>query len=345
MDIQPIAYFDASHDMPEEIITAAGFSPYKILGDVHAPNDAADQYLPSFFCPAARSFLTEALSRSASWAGIIVAQGCNATNRHYDVWRLHVKTPFLHWFNAPLKDDALAAKFFRVELKRMIGALEKHYGVAITEEKLGEAIRRSNEIKWRLQQFAKLRAVRDIPNREYLNLLIKCLQTPKEDIISRLDIELARYEARPEFPAGKKRILLTGSDITYPEWMDTLDACGFRVVRDDLSLGERYFAHLIPEQGDPIDALGQYYLNLPKPATKVGMQKRIDYLVGALAETKIDAVVSQNLKFCEPYAFDAVLVNAALQEKGYRLIHLERDYAPVPGAQIVNRLTAFNEIL
>jgi Benzoyl-CoA reductase/2-hydroxyglutaryl-CoA dehydratase subunit, BcrC/BadD/HgdB len=343
--MKPIAYFDASHDMPEEIITAAGFSPYKILGDVHAPNDAADQYLPSFFCPAARSFLTEALSRSAEWAGIIVAQGCNATNRHYDVWRLHVKTPFLYWFNSPLKDDALAAKFFCVELRRMITALEKQYDVTIADEKLGESIKRSNEVKRRLQRFSALRAERDIPNREYLNLLIKCLQSPQEELISRLDAELALYEARPEFPAGKKRILLTGSDITYPEWMETLDACGFRVVRDDLSLGERYFARLIPENANPIDALAEYYLNVPRPATKVGMQKRIDYLVGALAETKIDAVVSQNLKFCEPYAFDAVLVNAAIQAKGYRLIHLERDYAPVPGEQIVNRLTAFNEIL
>ena len=67
-----IAYFDASHDLPEEIVMAAGMTPIKILGDVNNPNDLADQYLPQFFCPQARSFLTEALQSPNKWAGIII---------------------------------------------------------------------------------------------------------------------------------------------------------------------------------------------------------------------------------------------------------------------------------
>jgi len=64
--MKTLAYFDSSHDMPEEVIAAAGFIPYKIFGDVHASNAPADQYLQPFFCPAARSFMTQALARSAS---------------------------------------------------------------------------------------------------------------------------------------------------------------------------------------------------------------------------------------------------------------------------------------
>jgi benzoyl-CoA reductase/2-hydroxyglutaryl-CoA dehydratase subunit BcrC/BadD/HgdB len=108
--MKTLAYFDSSHDMPEELISAAGFAPYKILGDIHASTEPADRYLPNFFCPAAKSWLSEALTRSDQWSGIVIAQGCNATNRHYDVWKMHVKTPFLYWFNGPLRDDALAEK-------------------------------------------------------------------------------------------------------------------------------------------------------------------------------------------------------------------------------------------
>ena len=43
-----LAYFDASHECPEEILDAAGFTPFKILGDVHKSNDPADQYLNNF---------------------------------------------------------------------------------------------------------------------------------------------------------------------------------------------------------------------------------------------------------------------------------------------------------
>jgi len=94
-----------------------------------------------------------------------------------------------------------------------------------------------------------------------------------------LDAEIKVWNSKPAFPAGKKRFLLTGSDVTYAEWMDTLDDCGIRVVRDDLSIGERFFATLIPDANDPLDALIEYYTGIPKPATRPTLQKRLDYCI------------------------------------------------------------------
>jgi benzoyl-CoA reductase/2-hydroxyglutaryl-CoA dehydratase subunit BcrC/BadD/HgdB len=343
--MRTIAYFDSSHDMPEEIIAAAGFVPYKIMGDVHASNAPADQYLQPFFCPAARSFLTEALANSKQWDGIIVAQGCNATNRHYDVWKRHVDTPFLHWFNGPLKDDYMALRFMKVEMWRLIDAIDRQFRTAVTDDSLAGAIRESNGIKKRLQALSALRSEKDVANREYLEIIIKCMRLPKKDAAAELEALIGTIEKRGPFPKNRKKVLLTGSDVTYPELMDQIDEAGFRVVRDDLSVGERYFATLIPEDGDPVDALARYYLGIPKPATKVGVRKRIDYLAGALAESGLDTVISQNLKFCEPYAYDSVLVNGELKEKGYRVLHLEREYTPGPDSQLMNRLAAFSEMV
>ncbi|MCP4137766.1 MAG: 2-hydroxyacyl-CoA dehydratase [bacterium] len=343
--MKKIAYFDSSHDMPEEIIMAAGFIPYKILGNVHESNGPADQYLPNFFCPAAKSWLTEALSHSAEWAGIIFAHGCDATNRHYDIWKLHVETPFLYWFNSPTNDDSLAAKFFIAELKRLITGLEQQFNISISAEKLKEAIKKSNEIKKRMRELSALRAERDISNYDYFTIIKKSLQENKEDLIREFDEKINEWNKRPSFPVEKKRFLLTGSDVTYGEWMKTLDECDIRVIRDDLSTGERYFAGLISEEKDPLEALAEYYLTIPKPATKVSLQKRIDYLITCLGETGVDAILSQNLKFCEAYAYDSVTVNNTLTEKGFKLIHLERELSPVPDQQMTNRLMAFTEIL
>ena len=127
--------------------------------------------------------------------------------------------------------------------------------------------------------------------------------------------------------------------------MDQIDESGFRVVRDDLSVGERYYVTLIPEEGDPIDALAAYYLSIPRPATKLGMRGRIEFLTRAMADSGLDTVISQNLKFCEPFAYDAVLVNNELKEKGYRVLHLEREYTPGPDNQLMNRLAAFSEMV
>ncbi len=340
-----IAYFDASHDMPEEIIMAAGFVPYKIFGDVHKSNAPADQFLQAFFCPAARSFLTEALTRSGEWEGIIVAQGCNSTNRHYDVWKRHVETPFLYWFNGPFKEDAMAVRFMKTELWRLIDALSRHYKVSITEDMISEAIHESNEVKKRLQKLSALRSEKDISNRSYLEILIKSMTLPKNEAAAGIDTLIGRAEQGGPFPKNRKKVLLTGSDVTYPELMDQIDESGFRVVRDDLSVGERYFATLIPEDGNPVESLARYYLTIPKPATRVGVRKRIEYLEKSLAESGLNTVISQNIKFCEPYAYDSVLVNGELKEKGNRVLHLEREFTPGPDNQLMNRLAAFSEML
>ncbi|PKL37840.1 MAG: hypothetical protein CVV44_16030 [Spirochaetae bacterium HGW-Spirochaetae-1] len=343
--MKKLAYFDSSHDMPEEIIRAAGFTPYKILGDVRTSNDPADQYLAKFFCPAARSWLTEALAHSQEWAGIIFAHGCDATNRHYDIWKKHVETPFLHWFNSPIKNDAAARKFFIVELKRLIKSLEDTYSVNISDGAIHEAIVLSNKIKKRLQTLSLLRSRKDVPNRDYFTVVADCIANGPANIVEMLDTRAQEWDARPDFPAGKKRFLLTGSDVTYVEFMDILDECDIRVVRDDLSLGERYYATLISETGDPLEALADYYLTIPRPATRPTIQERVDYLLGALKETAVDGVLSQNLKFCEPYAYDAVEVNKAIKDAGFRVLHLEREFTALPDQQLVNRLMAFNEML
>jgi benzoyl-CoA reductase/2-hydroxyglutaryl-CoA dehydratase subunit BcrC/BadD/HgdB len=343
--MKKIAYFDTSHEMPLEIIMAAGFIPYKIMGDVHKSNDPADKYLSSFFCPAARSWLTEALAHAKEWEGIVFAQGCNNTNRHYDIWKVHVETPFLHWFSCPLLDSDAAKKYYRVELQRLISSLEKQFTVKITPEKIREAISKSNAIKKKLQQLSKLRSQKDIPNRDYLAAMIKCLTGPVDEASSWLDSEIKAWNSRQAFPSDKKRFLLTGSDITYIEWMDTLEECGIRIVRDDLSVGERFFATLIPDKNDPLDSLIEYYTGIPKPATRPTIQKRLDFLYKALGETKVAGILSQNVKFCEPYAYDSVPVNNDLKARGYKVIHLERDFSPAADQQLTNRLMAFVEMM
>ena len=49
-----------------------------------------------------------------------------------------------------LKDDAMAVRFMKTELWRLIDALARQFHVTVTDEMLAAAIRESNEIKKRL---------------------------------------------------------------------------------------------------------------------------------------------------------------------------------------------------
>jgi benzoyl-CoA reductase/2-hydroxyglutaryl-CoA dehydratase subunit BcrC/BadD/HgdB len=340
--METFAYFDTGHEFPEEIVMAAGFSPMKIIGDVHKGTAVADQYLFPYFCPFARGCFEEALENSEKWAGIGFAHGCDASNRHFDVWKAHIKGVPFFWVNTPMKVDQTANRFYRKELMRFIETLNRFYQINIGSKELKYAIKLSNQIKSLMRKLAALRTEKNIPNCDYFKMTRKAVQLPKELFLEDLKTTLADWEDRDPFPNEKSPILLTGSDVTFVEWMELLDSAGFRVVRDDLSLGERYFAAEIPETDDPVEALVDYACSIPQSATRVPSDGRMEYLLKTLNETKIDAVISQNMKFCEPYALDAVWSVTAIREKGYHVIHLERDYTPTDH-QLLTRLEAFLE--
>ncbi len=343
--MQKFAYFDTGHEFPEEIIMAAGFTPYKILGDVHVGTAAANDFLFQYLCPFARGCMAEALSDSEQWAGIGFAHGCDATNRQFDVWKAHVKHTFLHWLDVPMKINKTAQTFYRQDLNQFIKALNRHFDLSISREQLRAAINRSNKIKTVMKQLAALRAEKDIPNPDYFEMTRMAVQEPKEQLLLNLEVMLDDWQNRDPFPKDKTPILLTGSDVTYKEWMEVLEVSGFRVVRDDLSLGERYFNTTIQDFDDPVEALVDYNCRIPQPATKVPSDNRMQYLLQILDETKVEGVILQTLKFCEPYALDAPWVIETLKHHGYKVIPLEREFTPTLDHQTITRLETFKELL
>jgi benzoyl-CoA reductase/2-hydroxyglutaryl-CoA dehydratase subunit BcrC/BadD/HgdB len=101
----------------------------------------------------------------------------------------------------------------------------------------------------------------------------------------------------------------------------------------------------IPQKADPLDALVEYYFNVPRASTRNPPDPRYDYLLKAMKESGLNGMVSQNLKFCEPYAFDSVYIVHNIKENGFQAIHLEREFSPSIDQQLLNRLEAFKEML
>jgi benzoyl-CoA reductase/2-hydroxyglutaryl-CoA dehydratase subunit BcrC/BadD/HgdB len=243
-----------------------------------------------------------------------------------------------------MNDTNSSKKFFKQELKAFISALEKQFNVTITVEKIRDAIRKSNEIKKLLKEMANLRGQKDIPNVEYLETVKNVLIQDRTNVLNDLKKKLDDWKNRKEIPPNKKKIVLTGSDVTYPEFMQILEDCNLRVVRDDLTIGERYFASAIPETEDPLDGLIQYHINIPRPPTKNRPDGRLDYLMGCVKSVQAKGVVYQSIKFCETYTYDSVFITNAFKEAKVPIINLEREYTSQADQQLISRLEAFSEI-
>jgi benzoyl-CoA reductase subunit C len=343
--MQKFAYFDTGHEFPEEIVMAAGFTPYKILGNVHESSDPADSYVHNYICPFSRSCLTEGMAHSDEWAGIAFCHGCDVTNNQYDIWKYHVKTDFLYWINTPANNNKAGRSFHAHELRRFITHFEKKFNVTITPDKLKDAIKTSNKIKNILRKLSALRSTKDIPNGDYTDIMRRCVQMPKEDLLKELESRLEDWQNRPDFPKDKVPMLVTGSDITFGESMEAFEIAGIRMVRDDMSLGERYFAESIPEPGDPVEALVDYNCKIPQPPTRLPFEARLDYLRKCLKETQVKGIVYQILKFCEPHTLDMPYFVEELKKDGYKVLTIEREYTPTIDQQLVSRLETFKDMI
>ena len=110
------------------------------------------------------------------------------------------------------------------------------------------------------------------------------------------------------FPKGTKRILLTGTPLTIPNWklhhiIETSCAC------------------FTPNPG------------------------RIEDILRLAKEYQVDGVIAVNLKFCCLYDTERCSVENACKEAGIRFLGLETDYTDSDAEQLKTRIGAFLELM
>src|SRR5690606_33113452 len=108
------------------------------------------------------------------------------------------------------------------------------------------------------------------------------------------------------------------------ELLDLIEESGCVVVDDDLYSGFRYISTDVPESGEPLPALAEWYLdrneNAPCP-TRVTAEVDWDtYLIDSLMRSGADGVVVLMAKFCEPHMLYYPELRKALDAR--RIPHL-----------------------
>ena len=149
--------------IPEEIFIAAGILPFRMRGTGSVSTDSADVYLKSVNCGFPRHTFNHALIGNYDFLdGLVVNSCCDTIMRLAVDWEhAGIKTPFVYSIdNAHASGEHLIGHFHD-QLLKMKEAVEKHFSVEITDEKLSAAIILCNETKM-LQQ--KLYNLRKLPN-------------------------------------------------------------------------------------------------------------------------------------------------------------------------------------
>ncbi|MEW5733453.1 MAG: 2-hydroxyacyl-CoA dehydratase family protein [Thermodesulfobacteriota bacterium] len=343
--------------MPLEIMDAAGILPVRLRGVGTEGMGIGDTYFGPFICRFPKALLQNVgQGRYRFLDGAVISTGCDALRRMDDCWRKAgedipgIVPSFFHYFDVPQKVEAHARQWFSGQIRKLIRAVEEHFGVRVSDEALKEAIRMRNRIRvllWKLEGLRR-RPGSEVSGAEAFGAVIAGAVLPPELFeqelaawIAELE-EGAQQESRP-----RPRILVGGSVSDDLELINLLEQAGARVVAENLCFGVRHAEDRVALEGDPVDNLTARYLSESVCPRMFGNYKtRFKLLREKARDAGADAVILENVRFCDLHASENGLLEHDFEKMGIPCMRLEREYGPLSeGGRLNMRITAFLENL
>ena len=332
--------------VPEEIITAAGLQPVRLLPS-NPPADA-DSHIHPNTCGYLKSLLASALDEEGDRASCIaIGNSCDGMRKLYDLWGAYAKRIPALFVDPPKKNDADSIRFFASELRRFAGDLETALpGAAVTDESLRSAIKAHNRVRLLMGEVFSLQRdpQKSISGGDVFDLCLEGTRCSPEEFIPRLEGFLSRVEER-EPVSSQRRILLTGNLISRPDPVSMIEELGGRVVALDTCTGLRHYETLVEEDAaDPMLALAARYLTKPSCPRMEGLEERFEYLQKLADQARADGIVFSCVKFCDPLIYDIPMMSNWFRGVGIPFLFLENDYTWSGSGQMKTRLQAFTEL-
>jgi len=337
---------------PDEIITAAGMTPFRVRATGSKGTEMADAYLSSINCSFCRHAFNMGLIGEYDFLeGAVWLNNCDHIRRIYDNWKRKVNTPMAHMMSLPKLNGDKQVAWWREELEIFKKALEKQTGTTITDEKLHNAIKIHNETRRLLRELYALRKKANPPitGADTLAVVIASTAMPRAEFNKMLKELLEELKDAPGIKDYKYRLMLISSILDDPLYIKTIEEVGGLVVTDSQCFGTRSFWVDVNEKTkDPLDALAKYTIQEKPhcPRMFLGFPTRSKYVQNLIKEYKVDGIVAFRMVFCDLWAGELFMLEQDLGKLNVPVLHMDREYlmAGTVG-QVRTRAQAFLESL
>lgn len=336
---------------PVEILSAAGFQPYRVYGE-EKRGFLADSYLQANLCSYARCVLEWGLEKSKELGGLVVVNSCNAMGHLFHNWERYCSVPFYYCLDLPRTRDRNAIYYFKQNLRQLVCALEKFQGRKIESKELRDQIELYHNLRTLSSKLLNLPQKEKVSAGIILYIVRHIMQLPADDAISLINNILAGAVNLAPCPQEGPRVFLAGGmmegDLAFK-----IEEMGGVIAGDDLCTGSRYYCGFPPAGGieeinerDPLEFLAGHYLGRqPCARMKAGVNWTRD-LVEKVRETRAEGVIFYALKFCDPWHYEGQVVKKALEGSGIPVLILEGEYGTGGGGgQVLTRIQAFLEMI
>lgn len=332
---------------PEEIIYAANFVPYRIIGESMPIPSKAGTYLHRNLCPYVLSCFEEGLEGTHNFSdGVLIVNACDARRRLYDAWKHYLKTKFVYMLDFPKVVNSETKDYFKKQIHQLIKSIEEQFNCELTEDSIRKAISLCNETRTLLDKLYSLRqgASPPITGAQAINIVKASMTGLKKDFNERLSTLLLKLDSqRPNSNAYKHRVLLCGSYFDHTNVIDLIEELGAVVVCEDISTGVKYFEGQVDPCDDPVNALANYYLEKATCARMIDSAKRFNHMWNLIESYNVQSVIYFSLKFCDNNLLDFPYQKKRLNKRGIPVLLVEGERAMINIEQIKTRIHAFLE--
>ncbi len=344
--------------VPEEIVRAAGGICIGLCSGIDLGGAEAEKVLPRNICPLIKSFMGFKLTKICPYfesCDLVVGETtCDGKKKAFEI--LNDYTP-VHVMETPQMKKERDRELWLGEVKEFAKLMEQTTGHAITTETLARSIREVNGKRRALLRLAELRKNNPVPISGKDSLLIE--QIAMYDDVERFtakvnelcdELEQKVRDKAGVFPAGTKRIIVTGTPMAIPNWKvpHIIETSGAVIVAEELCTGLRYFENLVPEEADGLESqtrnVAARYMGI-NCAVFTPNTDRMNRLVELVKEYRADGVIHCALSFCDPYAVEANRVEQMMKKENIPLLKIETGYDQEDAGQLKTRIEAFIEML
>jgi len=340
---QFIGYFCSY--VPLELVTAAGFEPYRISGIGDFP-EKSYSFFPGNFCMFAKSCLNEGLTLdSEKFAGFIFTNSCDSMERLYDVWKEYLPFKFVNLLNVPRIYNSSSCEYFSKNLKNLIKTLEKQLKIEISDESIKDSISLYNRERELFKEITILRARKDyyIPSSLIMDVISN---KSSKDSVNKKFKEI--IDNKEDFSSKHKgpRILISGSVMEDLTLVQIIEEAGGNIVYEDFCSINRHFDEPVDQNLPPLPAIAKRYLEKsPCARMKDSSLNKIIKIRELVAKYSIDGIIFYLIKFCDVFSWEIHTVSTQLSEEKIPVLIIEGDYPVKAKGQINTRIEAFIEML
>ena len=316
-------------------------------------------YMTSFLCEYSRALLERAIEGGFNFADcMITPDGCTMMNRcveNMELLKTNEKEKFFYeYMEVPMKADDNGLNLYVLQCKNhILKPLQEHYGIDVSDAAIRKAVEEHNRVCELIRAIGEFRKGEHprITGYEYHIITMVTYAAPKYLLIDKLEETLEELKTRQ--PDAKNRfrarVVLVGSEVDDVDVVRLIEESGAYVCADRFCYGS------FPGR-DPIvltddeDALTQicrqymYRGQCPRFMNQAKIQERRSYVVSLAEEYQADGIIYEQMKFCDPWAYEKMVGSHVLREDyGYPVLAVDRPYAIGVSGQMRTRVQAFVE--